>query len=269
MKGLVRLGILLGVCGVVGVACQKTEAVPPSITGCTGDATKGCGQLGPGTGGPEGGDAKADAPEASSDVAVTLTGKVFGIESNDFRTTVPYTGTATITTEHASGVTDQVTYDGTSYSFPDAPYTSVLWVLTEPQQGGAGAPYLPTLVPVDTTAGGAVDLVIVAGSVIDQIYSSVTLPLTRQLGTAQLVLRFVDATGKPAPGRSITTAAAATIIYSAQGSWDDTGTATDNAAVVLLPNVNPGLVPVSIDNSQGASVEAKADTVTLATLQVH
>ncbi len=146
-----------------------------------------------------------------------MSGKVLGIQSDDFKTFVAYAGTATITTEHSTGVTDQTTYDGTTYSFADAPYTDTLWVLTEPEQGGPGAPYMPTLNAVDTTGGGAVDLEIVAGGVIDQIYSAAALSVQRQLGTAQLVLRFVDATGTPAAGRVVTTAASSTIVYSDQG----------------------------------------------------
>lgn len=268
MRVSVRLGIVLCAVAAGLVACQKAQDRPASLQGCTGDAAVGCGGGGKLGGGPP--DAGLDAADAqTSDVAVTLSGKVVGAQSDDFQTFVPYAGTATITTQHASGLVDQTTYDGTSYSFADAPYTTALWVKTEPQQGGAGAPYLPTLVPVDTTQGGATDLVIVAGAVLDQIYSSLTLPVQRQLGTSQLVLRFVDAAGKPAKGLAITSTVASTIVYSDQGGWNENGVATDAAALVLIANAPTGLVPVSVDNSQGFSVQAEADTVTLANIQVH
>jgi hypothetical protein len=270
MKGLlVRLGILLAGGAVLAVACQKTPDRPAQETACSGDAwTQACVSGGNYGGGTEAGDAAREG-EAQSDAGVTLSGVVFGLQSDDFTTSVAYDGTATISAQRASGLLGQTSYDGSAYVFNDAPFTNELWVKTEPQLDGKGAPYLPTLVPVDTTLGGQIDLPIVAGTTLDLIYAAVSFTTQRQTGHAQLVLAFVDSAGKPAAGHTITSPAASSIIYSTSGAWSDTVTVTDNVALVLIPNVVPGVVPVSIDNSQGTSLEAEADTVTLASIQIH
>ncbi|MEB2313480.1 MAG: hypothetical protein OZ921_15645 [Sorangiineae bacterium] len=275
MRGLgsVRRGAALaGSALALAVACQADEERPPLVAACTGDAwTQGCGAPGQPTGTPDGGATDAGPDDApASDGSVTLSGSVRGIQAPDFVTTVAYGGTALIRAARADGAPGQALYDGSAFSFPDAAVSTALWVLAEPQAGGPGAPYLPTLVPIDTTRPGAVTLLLVAGEVLDQIYASVTMPPVRSASAAQLVLALVDAGGRPASGRVVSSPAATdAAIFSAQGTWTDATDATDEVALVIFPNVSAGTLPVSIDGRERATLETRAGAVTFATVQLR
>jgi hypothetical protein len=245
-------------------ACQEQERAPLADVACEDPARcpgnpKGSGSGG--TGGAGGGGGGADA--------VTVTGSISVLASDDLVTTVPLGDAATVTLEGSSGSPIEATYDGKSFALAGVRSAAEIWATIDP-----GPPALFTLQPVDTRGPDPLELLLVPRPVLELIGSVLTLPTAPAEGRAQIVLRLVDAeTGKPRAGVRLAHPSAESIVYDAAGSYSDSVDASGPRGIALLWNLEafpePAKQKVSFDtgNSTGAAeLLLRADGVTIATL---
>ncbi len=259
-----RAGTVLVIAALAATGCAKKIVHPPHVDESCGDA--GCGSPGGGTSPPvEAGTDGAVTEGGTSDAGVSLTGSVALLGSDDFTTSQPFTGTADIKAEAPGGGETSAVYNGQSFSMSGVLAGASVWFSVTPTSNTGDA--LPTLQPWDTTSTGPAGLRLVRASVIDQIFSVVTLPPQRDPTRGQLVLHFVDPTGKPLAGVSVTQSPGTGVIYDAAGSWTDAATATGVAGFAIVVNASPGYRQ-RIDLDTGSNlvyieVQAAAGSVTL------
>lgn len=263
--------VLVSAVALGAAGCAKKLDNPPRLNdGCSDAAYNNCnhpppsGSTPPVEAGPDGAIPEA-GPIDAGDAGVSLAGSLALLSSDDFVTAQPFTGTADITAEAPGGGTASATYNGQSFNIDGVLVGPSVWFSVTPT-GNAGDA-LPTLEPWDTTSAGSVVLRLVRSSVIDQIFNVVTLPPQRDASRGQVVLHFVDQSGKAVSGVSITQSQSAGVIYDAGGTWSDTAASTGTAGFAIVVNAFPGFRQ-RIDLDTGAKlvyieVQVAAGTVTL------
>jgi hypothetical protein len=253
---------------LVLVACQKDDERPGGVhVDC--DATN-CVKPPPGGGG--GGDASVSDSTAPLDGAAStsITGSALILTSDDFLTAIPLTTPAEVRVEGASGVLVTTTYDGSEYALDGVKIGSPAWAILVPNPADGMA----TAQPLNTEVASIFDLVTVPGETLDLIYGLLGAPTTRDPGKAHIVLRFVDGTGSPLPGVSVSHLGE-TIAYDSGGTWSDGVTATGDQGFAIIANVVPGagggkqtFTFSTPTLTQGAEIWVEADTVTISDVGV-
>lgn len=248
------------------LACQKEEDHPANLGNC--DSATDCTK--PPVKGGGGGDsgltdgAVTDAPGSS------ISGSILVLTDDDFSTGIPLPGTGTVSVEGESGLAVVGNYNGEAYSVSGVKIDATVWATVEPQPADG----LPTAQPLNTTSTNQFDLVAVQDGTLELIYGILTAPTTRELGTAQIVLRFIDQTGAPISG--ITVAHQNEIIaYDSSGSWLDDGLGTGEQGFAIVANVVPAATATKQTFSftvgsvtSGVELWVEADTVTIADVLV-
>jgi hypothetical protein len=268
MSRLTALCLLIPVAWSAAVACASKHDRPANAQlnceagNCTPPPSGG------GVGGKDGGtsDAPVDAPGG-----VVVAGSVKLITSDDFATAVPFPDPAKVEMEGATGLTVEGTYDGTAFSVSGVLSSPVVWATVTPSVATA----MPTIQPAATDTGGDIELHVVQPSVIDTVYSLLTIPVTREVGAAHVVIRFLDATsGNPVTDIAVSHAGEV-VAYDDGGSWSDVATGTGAAGYAVVVNVAPGAGPskqkfvfTSGTLSGGVDLLVEPDAVTLADVLV-
>ncbi len=260
--------VFLSAAALGAAGCAKNTDHPPRLDGgCSDAAYSSCnrppphGSTPPIEAGPEG-----SVPEAgTSDAGVSLSGSVDLLSSDDFVTAQPFTGNADIVAEAPGGGDAKASYNGQSFSITDALLGPSVWFSITPTSNVGDA--LPTLEPWDTTTTGPAVLRLVRASVIDQIYSVVTLPPQRDSTRGQVVLHFVDQNGNASSGVAVTQSPGDSVIYDGAGTWTDVATSTGTAGFAIVVNCVPGFRQ-RIDLGTGSKlvyieVQVAAGSVTL------
>jgi hypothetical protein len=167
---------------------------------------------------------------------------------DQFDSSVPFTGTATLVAEGSQGGTTTASWNGVDpFQLGDFKREQgVTWVLVSPAPNRG---VLPTLHPVRTGSVRRADLGLVRSDNLDLILLLLTVPLERLPERAQLVLRFTDPesiTGG-AEGVRVVLPEAEFTSYAVEGTWSDLETATDPSGLVLLGNISAAPFPGSIE----------------------
>lgn len=258
----------LALAGLVVYGCQDVDHPPGADLKCQADAN--CVKpppsgVTPDSGGPTDGGTAGDAG------TTTVEGTVAIFTADDFVTATAFADTATIEMESATLAPISTGYDGVSFSLAGVRVATDVWATVFPSASDA----LTTVQLVDTTQAAPVQLFLVPESILQVIYGVLTNPTVPAAGSAQVVLRFVDATsGDPVSGVSVSHAAE-TIAYDANGTYSDDVFETGQSGIAILVNV-PALqtaVKSAVQVDDGSSVGAvdvlmRADAVTLVDIAV-
>lgn len=261
----VSVRILALLLALVGCAEERERPAnvgncPPEQPNCATIPPKHGGGGAAGTGGGGGSGAATNAE---------LSGTVLGVVADDFVSSVAFIGTATVEAYGPASATLTTAYDGQVYAFPSIPKAPEVWLRVAPDAPGV---FVSTLQPVNTETTAQANLLVVSGSVLDETYALATLPEVRELGRAQLVLRFVDGdTNQPLAGVSVAHQGEV-VLYDVAGTWSDLQGVTGDGGYAVVVNaaaqsfVAKQKVTFQLGSSLLGSVEVavRADTVTLA-----
>jgi len=257
----VAVGLASAACalffGVPG--CQQPREHPAALPQC--DGGPGCVEPPPlGSGGATGADRVVEVP---ADQRTNVTAEVMRITREDFTSTSPFGEPVEIRAEGAGGVEVVAQSDGTNpVELENVAVGPQVWFGVFPTNP-ASVDAMPTIEPLDTRVSRDVELHVIAGSVLDQIYDVLTNPTTRAPGAAQVVLRFVLASDRtrPVSGVSVHADNAETFVYDAAGSYSDVTGATGPAGVAIVANLAAGAVardvPIAISGPVSTLVEAR------------
>lgn len=262
------------VLALLGLGCSAKRDRPDTIAqDCDGGSCikPGNGGGGGGTSGDGGLDAASDAP-GDAPAGVTVTGTVVELTGDDFFNAVPYSASATIEIDGATGIPVAGTYNGSTFKLDGVKDGPGVWATVTPSKVGA---ILPTLQPVDTSAS-PVELALVPAATLDTIYAFLSIPVQREVGAAHVVVRFLDAkTGVPVTGVTVTHGTDV-VAYDTGGSWSDTAPGTGVAGYAVVVNVSTGKTPnqqsfkfKAATASAAVSLWVQPDSVTLADVLVN
>ncbi len=228
MRG--RLSFTLGIClALFGCQEEKDRAAP---LGSCPPTDPNCAITPIGGGGGNAGNDAGVGGGSAGDVA-TLTGSIIGVTSDDFVSGTAFIETATLEADAPGSGSVTTKYDGNSYTLKDVVAGPEVWVGVTPDSGSA---FLPTLQPVNTQVIANADLVVVAASVVDEVYALLTLPEARSDSRAHVVVRFLDASTLTPLSGVVVTHQGETIAYDATGSWSDLTGQTGNAGYAIIVN---------------------------------
>jgi hypothetical protein len=245
---VVHAGVVVAV--VCALGCEESDARPPPSTGCLG-ADSGCGPYPPGGGGGARDGGRSDAGRSDSGTSnplAELVGTVVALGA-DFSTKLPFPGTATIHAEARRGGFVSTGFDGqNAFRLGGIQVAEMTWVGVKPAV--ANGPTLPTLQALDTRSDEPVELAAIQAEALDFIYQLISLPTTRQTGTGQVIVFFVDdaALDAPVEGLTVHIDGAETVIYDADGTYTDVTTATGNRGVAIVANVPAEPFPGDVHN---------------------
>jgi hypothetical protein len=134
---------------------------------------------------------------------------------------------------------------------------------------------LPTLQPVNTAVTSTADLVVVAGTVIDEVYGILTVPEARLPNRAHVVVRFLDAETLAPLSGVVVTHQGENIAYDAGGIWSDITGETGIAGYAVIVNAQAQTftakqkVSFSSTNTQGSvELAMRAGAVTIADVAI-
>jgi hypothetical protein len=255
MRGLVLTIALIPVALWLAAACSDDRQRPGGVDPCAGDSgdcfTVGQTGEGSGDGSSSGDDGGTVAVEAGAET--TINGIVLEYTDDRFLDAVSYAGEAEVFADAPDGDTVSAVYDGINdFALEGVLATERGWIGVRPSDPASDL--LPTLHPLDATAGAAVQLPMARASDIDLVLQVGTSPLQRDENTAQLVLRFVDETGLGLPGIALETSdPSQPILFLDGGSWSDTEIETLPDGLALIPNLPAfempgGTVPVTFSD---------------------
>lgn len=255
-------------------ACQSENTRPAGVPACDGSSR--CTTLPPITGG---GGAASDASltDAPAGGTTSVMGTVNLFTSIGFAKTIRFGSVAGIRADGADGGEVTTTYDGASpFMIDGVRVDRENWFVTVPQVVGAYQA-MPTLMPIDTTTASDVALVLIPGSLFDEVYRLLAMPTVRATGTAQAVLAFVrSADGSPVSGVHVAVDKAETVAYDAGGSFNDVVDATGPLGLTIIANVQALALPgtahvVGISGSITTSFEVRlaADAATIETVALQ
>ncbi|HEX6765768.1 MAG TPA: hypothetical protein VF103_09835 [Polyangiaceae bacterium] len=228
--------IALYLVGLALTACSPEAEKPPPAT-CSGR----CGQRNPGIVGhvppPNNTGGEGGGPSGGDDSPVTLHGDVRSLDDITALASSPFRDPVDLLVE---GVTGDVSGRWNAldpFSLDGVKRAGVTWTQATPAQGDA----LRTLQPVDTSspnASGVVEtsLSVVRESELDTAFAVISMPITRDPGSAQAIL-IVLKSGRPASGVRVLAPGAAAVIYTDNGAFTDTATFTDGSGIAILANV--------------------------------
>ncbi len=225
MRG--RPNLTLGIClALLGCQEEKDRAAPlgncpPNDPNCAITPIGGGGGNAAGAGGGSAGD------------VTNLTGSIIGVTSDDFVTGAAFIETATLEADAPGSGSVTAKYDGNSYTLKDLAAGPEVWVSASPDTGSA---FLPTLQPINTEVVVSANLIVVAASVVDEVYGLLTLPEARSDSHAHVVVRFLDASTLTPLSGVVVTHQGETIAYDASGSWSDLTGQTGNAGYAIIVN---------------------------------
>jgi len=278
MRGFLRALLVTAAGWGLSLGCSDDSERPEGLDPCAGDG-EGCvtpGQTGEASGGGSAVDAGTADGSTEGGGETAISGVVLEYADDQFLLASQYAGEAEVFTDGPDGNTVTADYDGVNaFTLEGALATEWGWMGVQPWDSTSD--WLPTLHPVDTTAGAAVELPLVRASVIELVLQVGTSPLAREAAAAQLVLRFVDETGLALPGISIETSDPTQPILFRDGStWSDTDTVTLADGLVLVPNLPAfelpgGTIPVTFSDGVDSYVlqpRVAQGTVTVMTVLV-
>jgi len=251
MRAVVWTLLATGIGWGLVLGCAEDPDRPGGVDPCAGDA-EGCGNPQTGENGAGGSAGSTSSPSLSAGAGgeTALTGTVLEYTDDQFLYVTEFAGEAEVFADGPNGETVLAAYDGANaFLLEDVLATHWGWVGVQPVDSASDL--LPTLHPVDTTSGGALELPMARASVVDLILRVGTSPLERDVGAAQLVLRFVDESGLALPGITVETSDPTQPILFRDGSnWSDTDTETLADGLALLPNLAAfelpgGTIPVT------------------------
>jgi hypothetical protein len=191
--------------------------------------------LGGGAGGGAGG-----SPGASADAGVeALSGDLGVFTDTLFFTMRPFVGSGTVgVTSGASRVS--APFDGSGYRVPAVEPSALHWVDLQPASGDDDA--MPTLHVVEGWRAVA-DLGMASRSVLEGILSDLATPRAPSPDLAYLVVTFVDTSGSPLAGISVTGPAAQTVAYDEGPAFSEGPAETQSRGVALLVGVPASRFP--------------------------
>jgi hypothetical protein len=249
----------------LAAGCQKEDERPAYLEVECEAGTK-CHDIPPVGGGSGGTSGEAGSGDAAGDASTDVSGTVALLTGDDFENAIVYPDPATVELD-VRAATVTASYDGAGFTAPGVRVGTDLWARVVPSPGDA----LPTLQPIDTTAGAPLGLLLVPRSTLELVYGLLTAPTAPADGTAQVVLQFLDATTlAPLEGVSVAHGAEA-IAYDAGATYSDSLVATGPRGFAILVNV-PAVQIASLQKVQitlGSTVGAidvlmQSNAVTLA-----
>lgn len=268
--------VLLALSLIVSGGCAEDAERAPLRT-CSGDVTGACRPPTViGGGGPEPtSDAGAGEPDSgtASGARVTVSGQVLLLDDERFSVeqAQPFTGSARVDLEAATGGFTSATTSGGAFVLPDVSAGPGTWGAVLPLDPGD---WLPTLQPVDTRApeGDALqrDLVLLRVTAVDLVLSVLTQPTQRLPGGAHALLRFVDAVNlEPVAGVGVQVAEGEVVAYALGQTWTDDAVGTGPDGLVLVSNVPALVYPgsehrLALDGAAQGNIAVRlaADTIT-------
>ena len=260
MRGVSWTLLAVGIAWELVLGCSEDPERPAGIDPCAGDA-EGCvdPQTGENGAGGSAGSAGSSSVSAGAGGETVLRGVVMEFTDDQFLYVDQFPGEAEVFADGPDGETVVGTYDGVNaFTLEGVLATERGWVGAAPTDSASDL--LPTLHPVDTTSGAAVQLPLARASDVDLILQLGTAPLQRDEGAAQLVLRFVDDAGVALSGITVETSDPTQPILFRDGSaWSDTDTETLADGLALLPNLPAfelpgGTIPVTFSDGVDAFV---------------
>lgn len=235
-NGSIAAALLFAGVGMVG--CSAESDRPPSRPSCTADE---CG-VPPGSGisASGGGTGSGGQGGSSGDELVTLTGSILQHTEDQFLQPSSFTGPGLLEAFGPNGSLREGTFVDGTFTLPDVRASQSLWVLARP---ASEALHFPTWTFVNASSDVQVSVPVVLRSVIEEIMNAITVPAVPLQGTAQVVLRVLDANRAPLEGVTVAAPAAQLVIYGALGTWSETEVGTDPTGLVVLGNVSASAVP--------------------------
>lgn len=228
---------------VSALACSSDRDRPPVQAAC--GAGTGCTPVNSTGNGPQGSAGAAGASANPDAQAGTLAGTVVAYAGDDFTITQPFPQAATVRGYGPAGTRVTAAWTGSGeFLLSGLEPTNENWISVVP--GQQVADFLTTYHPVVTEGVGRRDLALVRGSVLDQVFSVLTLPIERVPTRGHAALFFKDASNQPLAGVRVQQAQAETIAY-ADAAWtDDTLARTSAQGLVLIGNIVADADPGSL-----------------------
>lgn len=229
--------LLLLIAGAGG--CSGEPDRPPIRPACSADdCLPAPGSGVPGAGGaPGGGGGSGGGVEGEE---VTVTGAILQYTEDQFLQPTTFTGPGELEAFETSGARFAGTFADGTFTLPEVPAGASLWLLARPS---SAALHFPTWTFIEARDDIQVTAPLLQRAVVEEIMSTLTVPGVPLQGTAQVVLRVLNANQTPVEGVTVAAPAAQLIIYGAQGTWSETEVSTDTTGLVVLGNVAASPVP--------------------------
>ena len=225
-------------------ACSEEPERPPIRPACTADdctPLPGSGVPGSGVPGSGSGGSPSGAGGGGGDgEVVTVTGAILQYSEDQFLQPTSFTGPGELEVFETSGARSVGTFTDGSFTLPEVPAGAPLWLLARP---ASDALHFPTWTFLEARDDIQVTVPLVQRSVVEEIMSTLTVPGVPLQGTAQVVLRVLDANQIPVEGVTVAAPAAQLVVYGASGTWSETEVSTDSTGLVLLGNVAASSTP--------------------------
>ncbi|MEO8904869.1 MAG: hypothetical protein ABI488_20790 [Polyangiaceae bacterium] len=232
----VPISVALAV-GLGALGCQNQDDHPAFAEGCEVNCKP---TTGVGLGAPIMGTAGATSTVTDAGTGM-LTGNVVLLNDQTFVSATPFTHTALVSADGATGEAVTAVWNGTDpYELDGVAPKSSNWVSVQPDDTQGDA--LLTYQPVATNNVSSVNLAVVSTPALDALFTSVSAQRSANSGQVVLFFRSVG-TGSPVAGLRVTLAAAQVAAYAAASGWVlDDGTAVTNASgLVVFGNVDAAL----------------------------
>jgi hypothetical protein len=220
------------------------------------------------SGGAEGTDTSTTAGTGTT---VTIQGKVVEVGETSFVISSGQvsSGTFKVSAPGGDGTAFDTSVDGSSFSLDGVRWTSSAWLIATPS---TSSDLLPGLVAFDSTQAGTTPVVIPVArkSSLESLGLALTTPTTIDTTKAQIVLRFVNASGVAVSGVAVTASGVGHMAYDLGGGYTDDTKKTGNAGLAFLFNVDAIATPASrtlvlsgaVTGETSILVQAGAATVT-------
>ena len=223
--------------GIGAVGCQKQDDHPAFADGCETNCKP---TTGVGLGSPIGGGAGATSTITDAGTG-TLTGNVMLLSDQTFIAATPFTKTAMVSADGATGTAVTGPWNGTDpYELDGVTQEAANWVSVKPDDSQGDA--LLTYQPVATDNVSTANLAVISSAPLDALLTSVNTQFSPNFGQVVLFFRSVG-TGAPVAGLHVAMAGAQVAAYAATGGFVlDDGTAVTNASgLVVFGNVEASL----------------------------
>ncbi|MEO7032805.1 MAG: hypothetical protein ABI548_03160 [Polyangiaceae bacterium] len=223
--------------GLSALGCQNQDDHPPFAEGCEVNCKP---TTGVGLGSPIMGTAGASSTVTDAGTGM-LTGNVALLTDQTFVNATPFTNTAVVSADGATGTAVTAPWNGTDpYELAGVAQEGANWVSVKPDdaQGDALLTYQPVATNNDSTA----NLAVISGPTLDALFTSVTAQRSPNFGQVALFFQSVG-TNSPVAGLHVSMASAQVAAYAAASGWVlDDGTAVTNASgLVVFGNVDAAL----------------------------
>lgn len=230
-EGRSHLVAVLGL-ALFGVACQGKDEHPVFLPTCEATCNPAPGVI-VNTGGP-GAPSGAGGADAGP---TTLTGQVFLLNDSSFVRASLYSSGAAISADGASGAPVTALWDGADpFLLADLLRAGTTWVTVKPNLVGGDA--LPTIQAVGVGATPNIDLSLISGAALDDVFGGSSLQRLPNFGQVVLFFRS-GGTGVPLQGLRVKLAGADFTSYRSGSGWllDDGLAVTDQSGLVVFGNV--------------------------------